>query len=445
MTTVPTPVRMPLLTGDLNADAGVIREQAARDDARLAGLPAKPERTAADQEAVSELHRSSRRLRSRFMARHTPAVFAELTQAGTCRPRIAELAAAAAERFPGLVPTADQLAAERRHLQAHKEAREIDQAIFFHHLLGTPAVGQHIVEAMLRPTPRALALLSEFEHNGVLELDTVLLERDGDIGRVTLRNTSCLNAEDDQLTVDLETAVDLVLLDDSIRVGLLRGTTMTHPRYAGRRVFSAGINLKHLHQGRISYVDFLLGRELGYLSKIIRGLRMPDDPDAVTLTTSWEKPWVAAVDTFAIGGGMQLLLACDRVVAGTDAYFTLPAAQEGIVPGAANLRLGRLVGARLARDIILDGRKLRATDPQAKLICDETVDPEAVGRAADWAAERMTAPAVVANRHMLNLADEPVDRFLGYLSEFALVQADRLYSQDVLAKIGARWNAGAGR
>ncbi|GIG88783.1 (3,5-dihydroxyphenyl)acetyl-CoA 1,2-dioxygenase DpgC [Plantactinospora endophytica] len=439
MTATAAPVRAPRITGDLRTDAAALRRHTAADDARLAELPANPDRTPAQQQAADGLHRSSRSLRSRFMAAHAPAVHAELTEGGTGWLRIAELAEAATDRFPGLVPTKEQLAQERTHRQAHKEAREIDQAIFLHGLLGVPAVGRHVVDAMRQPTPRALALLDDFRRSGVAEFATVRLERDGDIGRVTLCNAHCLNAEDDQLTADLETAVDLVLLDDGIRAGLLRGTTMTHPRYAGRRVFSAGINLKHLHEGKISYIDFLLDRELGYLSKIVRGLWTGADG-------GWaEKPWAAAVDTFAIGGGMQVLLACDQVVAGADAYFTLPAAQEGIVPGLANLRLGRWVGARLARDIILTGRRLHAVEPEARLLCAEIVDPDEVGAAADRAAARLTAPAVVANRHMLNLADEPVDVFRTFVAEFALVQGDRLYSPDVLAKVGARWSTGERR
>ena len=442
MTTTHAPHQVPPFTGNLDADAAALRGYAELVDQRLADLPPKPDRTAAEHSTADDLLRSSRRARSNFMARHGAAVFAALTEQGTLRPRIAELVASAAERFPGLVPTAEQLAAERGHIQADKEGREIDQAIFFHHLFGIPAAGRHLVESMLRPTARALELLSDFRQHGSLNLGTVQLERDGGIGRVTICNTHCLNAEDNRLVADLETAIDLVLLDDQIRVGLLRGTTMTHPRYAGRRVFSAGINLKHLHQGQISYVDFLLGRELGCLSKLIRGLRVADDPftEAVEPT---EKPWVAAVDTFAIGGGMQILLACDRVVAGADAYFSLPAAQEGIVPGVANLRLGPLVGGRLARDVILAGRKLWASTPEGRLICDEVVDPTEVGVAADRAAERLGVPAVVANRHMLNLSEEPVDAFVAYLARFALVQGLRLYSADVLSKV--RGWAGEGR
>src|SRR5262249_50156873 len=82
------------------------------------------------------------------------------------------------------------------------------------------------------------------------------------------------------------------------------------------------INLKSLHAGRISLVGFLVRRELGYLQKIMRGIRA----DAAG---SWhsplvEKPWVAAVDSFAIGGGAQILLVMDHVIAATDSYISLP-------------------------------------------------------------------------------------------------------------------------
>ena len=82
---------------------------------------------------------------------------------------------------------------------------------------------------------------------------------------------------------------------------MVRGGEMSHPRYRGKRVFSAGINLKALHAGSISLVDFLLRRELGYLHKLMRGVLVRDGALAVTPTV--EKPWVAVVDGFAIGGG----------------------------------------------------------------------------------------------------------------------------------------------
>ncbi len=74
-------------------------------------------------------------------------------------------------------------------------------------------------------------LQQEFENNGRVELASVTLERRDGVGYLTFSAGDRLNAEDEQQVVDFETAVDLVLLDDQIRVGVLRGGVMTHPRY----------------------------------------------------------------------------------------------------------------------------------------------------------------------------------------------------------------------
>jgi (3,5-dihydroxyphenyl)acetyl-CoA 1,2-dioxygenase len=142
------------------------------------------------------------------------------------------------------------------------------------------------------------------------------------------------------------------------------------------------------------------------------------------------------VDGFAIGGGMQLLLVFDHVVAASDAYFSLPAAQEGIVPGAANFRLTRCLGPQLSRQVILAGRRIWASEPAARLLVDEVVDPAELGEAIERSLDRFQGPAVVANRRMLNLAEEPLDEFRLYMAEFAVQQALRLYSQDVIGKVG---------
>ncbi|MEV5410848.1 (3,5-dihydroxyphenyl)acetyl-CoA 1,2-dioxygenase DpgC [Thermopolyspora sp. NPDC052614] len=423
------------VSGDLTADTALLREQAERGEDVLASLPPKPARTPTQRAEAERVHRELRWLRSRFMAAHAPAVYSGLTDGRTLPLRLDELVTAAAEAHPGLVPSPAQLAAESGLAPADREGREIDQGVFFRGILRDPVAGGHLMESMLRPTPRALDLLDDFRRTGALDLGSVRIVRDGTTAALTIHNEHCLNAEDNKLTEDLETAVDLTLLDESVRVGTLRGAPMTHPRYAGRRVFSAGINLKHLHRGQISYTRFLLGRELGYIHKIFRGLLLPDTPDA------WPhrllaKPFAAAVDTFAIGGGMQLLFVFDKVIAGSDAYFSLPAAQEGIVPGVGNLRLTRAAGGRLSRQVILGGRRLWATEPDAAVICDEVVDPAAVGAALDRAADALTADAVAANRVMLNLAEEPWDDFRAYMAQFALVQALRLYSEDVLSKVG---------
>jgi thioesterase DpgC len=404
----------------------------ARVDDLLRALPAPRRRTPTQQAELAAGHDAARALRTRFLDRHADAVYDRLTAGRAARLRIDDLLEVAAEHFPGLVPDPEELAAERGKPQADKEGLEIDQGIFLRAMLRAPLAGPHLVEAMLQPTARALERLPRFRETGELDLPSVRVRRRDGAAHLTMCREDCLNAEDVGQVEDMETAVDVALLDPQVEVGVLRGGMMSHPRYAGRRVFSAGINLKSLHAGGISLVGFLLCRELGYVNKLIRGVLVEGPWSAPAL----EKPWIAAVDTFAIGGGTQLLLAVDHVVAASDAYFSLPAAKEGIVPGAGNLRLGRHTGSRISRQMILHGRRIEASEPDARLIADEVVGPEQVDAAVEAAVQRLRGPAVLANRRMLNLAEEPPDLFRTYLAEFALQQALRLYSPDVLDKVG---------
>nr|WP_308812196.1 (3,5-dihydroxyphenyl)acetyl-CoA 1,2-dioxygenase DpgC [Streptomyces sp. A244] len=420
--------------GELAHARVALAKAAARADEVIAALP-EPARRSSDQRAAAEAARAeARELRAAFLGVHADAVYDELTGGRTRYLRVAELADGAAAAFPGLVPTPERLATERSRPQAEKEGDEIDQGLFFRAVLRSPAAGAHLLDAMLRPTPRALGLLPEFLRTGTADLGSVRLERTEGAARLTMCRDDCLNAEDDQQIDDMETAVDLALLDPAVEVCLLRGGEMTHPRYRGRRVFSAGVNLKTLHGGGISLVDFLLRRELGYIHKILRGVLTGNAPGGLPATV--EKPWVAAVDTFAIGGGAQILLVFDCVLAASDAYFSLPAAKEGIIPGASNFRLSRAVGPRLARQLILGGRRLRASEPEARLVFDEVQETEALDEAVEAALRRLRGSAVLANRRMLNLAEESRIEFQSYMADFALQQSFRLYSPDVIDKVG---------
>ncbi|MFG2984863.1 (3,5-dihydroxyphenyl)acetyl-CoA 1,2-dioxygenase DpgC [Streptomyces sp. NPDC048258] len=434
----------PRFGGVLADDAAALEAYAAAGEELLARLPPKPHRSPAQHAAAESAVGACRAGRRAFLALHAEAVYDELTDGRTRHLRLTDLLYAAADRFPGLAPTRTQMAAEGDWIQAEKEGREIDQAVFCAAVLRSASAGAHLIDAMLKPTPRALELLDGFRATGRVELDSVLVERVGDAAHVTFRNAHCLNAEDNRLIADLETAVDLVLLDEGVRVGVLRGGTVDHPRYQGRRVFSAGINLKDLRNGNISFTDFLLGRELGYINKMYRGLLTAPEAEAWADRTV-QKPWIGAVDAFAIGGGMQLLLVLDRVIAEEGAYFSLPAAEEGIVPGAGNLRLARLTGARPARQVILGGRRIGTDEPGTHLVCDQVVPAGDMDEAVETAVRELSGPAVAANRRMLSLSEEPLDLFRTYLAEFAVVQVARSYSEDVLAKVERRWQRSQAR
>ncbi|MDH2423782.1 enoyl-CoA hydratase/isomerase family protein [Sphaerisporangium sp. TRM90804] len=425
-------------TGDVPEMTGDFRRDWARASAHLragADLPAGPAAGRAGRQAV---HESCRTTRMRFMAAHAERVYDELTDGRRAHPRLDAVAYAAAELFPGLTPTREQIARDRRVMQGEKDGWELDQGILFWGLLSAPDAGRHLMRAMLRPTPQATGMAAEFARSGKAEFGTVTLERRGGVGHVTVRNERFLNAEDDAVVGDLEAAVDLALLDDGVEVGVLRGATMSHPRYAGRRVFNSGINLTHLYQGRISFLDFLLRRELGYINKIVRGLDRPEEPRA-QFPPRHEKPWIGAVDTFAIGGGTQITLVLDWVVATKDAYFSLPAMREGIVPGAAAFRLHRMIGSRPARQAIFGDRRIDADGPEGQLLCDQVVADSEMDATVEAAAARLRGPAAVVNRRMMRVVEEPLDLFREYMASYALEQSRLLYSRELIGNLERMW------
>lgn len=422
--------------GPLAAAARALAAEVQPAEARIEALSPRHRRTHDEQATADRNHAACRASRSRFVRVHAPALYEALTEGHTRRPRLDELMSRAALMCPGLVPTEAQLSEERRHAQTEKEGREIDQAILVHGFLSQQQAGTHLLASMRQPTPRALGLLDAFCRDGEINLGNVSLQRRGRVASITIANDRCLNAEDDALVDALETAVDLTLLDDRIEVGILRGGVMSHPRYAGRRVFSSGIDLKSLYAGQISFVGFLMTRELGLIEKLRRGLLVQPAEDGWAPAMPG-KPWLVAVDSFAIGGGAQLLLAVDRVIACEGSYVCLPAAQEGIVPGVANLRLTRLVGARLAKQMILCGRKIGSSEAVAESLFDEVVAATEMDAAVRRNAALLFGESVRANRHMLTLAEEPLEQYREYMAEFAIVQVQRLYDRDVLTKLAA--------
>jgi thioesterase DpgC len=426
----------PALTGWLTGDA---KRAFAYFEAGRATLE-----TLASRQERAPVHEALRPVRSEFMSRHAAAVYEELTSDHRDELRVEALVVGAAERFPGLLPTPDAIAAERLLPQAEKDGLELDQGIFLAHLLASPKAGLHLVHAMLRPRREALDRLEDFQRTGVADLGLARLERRGRVGHLELRNPRFLNAEDDGATAALEIGVDLVLLDPLIEVGVLRGGVVDHVRHAGRRVFNAGVNLTHLYYGQISFVNFMIVRELGLLSKIYRGHWIGRDFESGLEETA-EKPWIAAVESFAIGGGCQMLLVMDRVIAERGSYFSLPARKEGIVPGNANWRLPRLVGERMARQAIMFERAFPADGPEGALLCDRVVESsEAMDVAIDEDAAQLTSSGVVsaaANRKAMRVGLEPIDAFRRYMAVYAREQAQCMYTPALIRNLEENWNA----
>jgi enoyl-CoA hydratase len=208
----------------------------------------------------------------------------------------------------------------------------------------------------------------------------VLVERDGALAVVLLNRPQQLNALSDALMDELVRALEELDRDEEIRAIVLAGN---------ERAFAAGADIGELAQ--TSAVDLYYGRRI-------------ERWDAIRAL--WT-PLVAAVSGFCLGGGCELALSCDLIVASETAQFGQPETGLGIIPGAGGTqRLTRAVGKALAMDVILSGRRLSAHEALAAGLVARVVAKEAWLDEAKRLARDIAEKGPVATR----LAKESVDR-----------------------------------
>jgi thioesterase DpgC len=434
---------VPTATGDYEADAqgyGSFWSQSAR---LLRTLPLKTRRNEAERAAADALLSVSRATRESFLATHAEHVYGLLTQRRSIFLRLDDLVYAAAKLVPGLVPTREQVDAEAAHPQRDKDGVEVDQGIFLAHVLSRPVSGEHLCQAMLLPLPESAALAAEFASRGALDLGAARLMRRGKAVHLDMINPRFLNAEDETTLPHTEAAVDVATLDRTTDIAVMRGVAVENEKYRGKRILGAGINLTHLYLGKIPFL-WLMNRDLGYVHKLMRGVATRDSvPDDVN-GRAIEKLWIAVVDTFAIGGHVQAILCTDYVLAGSDAFLSLPARKEGIIPGFANLRLPRFTGDRIARQAILYDRKLPCDSAEGRLICDEIAPVAEMDAAIDRVVEGLTsagAVSAIGNRRAFRVGQEPLDLFRRYASVYAREQAYCHFSPALIANLERNWDA----
>jgi thioesterase DpgC len=416
--------------------------------ALLAQLPLRSQRTPVQKAAGEAVVHLTADAAWRFFRRHAVPMYRELTREGARSLRVDALLWEAAAGWPDILPTQAELAAESDHMQADKDGLEIHQGLFVSQVLAHPQAGHHLIRSMLRPRPESLELLPQFVATGYADLGTARVVVQGGAGHVTIHNERYLNSEDDTVVGPLEIATDLALLHPDVRIGVLRGSAVAHPKYQAQRIFSSGINLTRIYQGKQSYLSFL-ARNMALHNKLYRGVLIDDELDCLDAPLeeperTLEKLWVAAVDKFAIGGGCQLLLVVDYVIAEKGSYFSLPARKEGFLPGTSNMRLPRYVGERLARDALLFDRVFHADTPEGRLIANEVVPSDEIDQALANCVERAVGSGMVspgANRKAIRQQTEPLDAFRRYLTTYAFEQAFCHLSDQLIVNLEKHWNA----
>jgi enoyl-CoA hydratase/carnithine racemase len=203
----------------------------------------------------------------------------------------------------------------------------------------------------------------------------VRVEVAGRVATVTLDRPEALNAISTELALDLAAALEPLAVDPGVGAVVLTG--------AGDRAFCVGADLKQ----RASFDDqgWFVQRE-AFRRGFAAVRRCP-------------LPTVAAVSGFALGGGTELAISCDLVVAATDATFGLPEVRLGLVPaGGGTQLLVRRVGRSAARDLVLTGRRVGAAEALELGLADRVVPGGEVLAAAAALADELAGNAPTAVR-----------------------------------------------
>jgi len=211
----------------------------------------------------------------------------------------------------------------------------------------------------------------------------IIVETKGRIGIIRLNRLSALNALSPALVAELSQAIDAFEADDAISCLLITGND---------KAFAAGADIKEMAEK--SFFNAFIGNFAADWDRAARA----------------RKPIVAAVAGFALGGGCELAMHCDVVIAADNAKFGQPEIKLGVIPGIGGTqRLTRAVGKAKAMDLILTGRMMDAAEAErsglvARVVPAANLMDEAMKVAETIAG--MSLPSVLAAKEAVNRAFE---------------------------------------
>ena len=197
-----------------------------------------------------------------------------------------------------------------------------------------------------------------------MELETIKYQTDGDLIRLTLDRPKVLNAINYQATLELHQAAQAIHDDPHARAVLIRGNG---------RAFCSGIDLKELAADQTPH---------DYYYQWDQALRLLERADKLI---------ICAIHGFALGGGLQLPLACDIRIATEDAVLGLPAAKEGFIPGLGTYRLPRYIGLGRAKRMAISGENIDGLEALRIGLVDYAVRPEDFDREVESLTQRYLA------------------------------------------------------
>ncbi len=225
-----------------------------------------------------------------------------------------------------------------------------------------------------------------------MNFDNIIVDTDGPVAVATLNRPKQLNALSYGLCKDLCLALEELDGDDSIRVFIITGS---------ERVFAAGADINEMVEAT------------PFAGKAHERLAFRDRINHLS------KPVIAAVSGFALGGGCELAMSCDIIIASESAVFGQPELNLGTIPGSGGTqRLTRLVGKHKAMELVLTGRFMNAAEAERCGLVNKVVPAEVLLDEAKAMAQTIAGKPPIAVRFakeaILKAANTPLDEGLAF-------------------------------
>ena len=225
-----------------------------------------------------------------------------------------------------------------------------------------------------------------------MNFDNIIVDTDGPVAVATLNRPKQLNALSYGLCKDLCLALEELDGDDSIRVFIITGS---------ERVFAAGADINEMVEAT------------PFAGKAHERLAFRDRINHLS------KPMIAAVSGFALGGGCELAMSCDIIIASESAVFGQPELNLGTIPGSGGTqRLTRLVGKHKAMELVLTGRFMNAAEAERCGLVNKVVPAEVLLDEAKAMAQTIASKPPIAVRFakeaILKAANTPLDEGLAF-------------------------------
>jgi enoyl-CoA hydratase len=229
--------------------------------------------------------------------------------------------------------------------------------------------------------------------------DTIIVSKKGKVGLITLNRPHALNALNAELIGEVNTALNAFEADPGIGCIVITGND---------KAFAAGVDIKEMHQK--NFVEAYGSDFLAPFDKI----------------STARKPIIAAVAGYALGGGCELAMACDIILAADTAVFGQPEITLGIMPGnGGTQRLTRAVGKAKAMELCLTGRRINAAEAERSNLVSRVVPAD------ELLDEAMKVANKIANlsQHAVMMIKEAINRgFATTLAEGARFERGQFYS-----------------